>query len=97
MLLSAGHELQAPREQEQHVQFKPLYRYHAIESVILRLTGSGEMAEHERANPHAGYGTYWQAVSPKVIHDAYDPQFAIRQERIPSKAGHSKMWHMGEG
>ena len=177
--------------------FKPLHRDHAIESVILRLTGSGAMTEHERANLHAGYEKYWQAVLPKVIqgqvmeiavgltpmvegkprplaptqyvefmrtgqpawwmevtgpaitigcaqyggwksvsrkayelfasvgktlgdshplaqirsaeltyqdllvwhgdNDAYDPQFAIRQERIPSKAGHSKMWHTGEG
>lgn len=27
----------------------------------------------------------------------YDPKLAIREERIPSKAGKSKMWHIGEG
>ena len=46
--------------------FKPLHQDHAIESVILRLTGSGEMTEHERANLDEGYEKYWKAVLPTV-------------------------------
>ena len=44
--------------------FKPLHQNHAIETVIFRLTGSGEMAEHERANLDEGYNKYWKAVLP---------------------------------
>ena len=46
--------------------FKPLHQDHAIESVILRLTGNGKMMEHERANLDEGYGKYWKAVLPTV-------------------------------
>ena len=46
--------------------FKPLHQDHAIESVFLRLTGSGGMMEHERANLDEGYGKYWKAVLPTV-------------------------------
>ena len=46
--------------------FKPLHRDHAIESVILRLTGSGEMAEHERERLNEGYERHWKAVLPNV-------------------------------
>ena len=46
--------------------FKPLHQDHAIESVILRLTGSGEMAEHERERLNEGYEKYWKAVLPNV-------------------------------
>ena len=46
--------------------FKPLHQDHAIESVILRLTGSGEMTEDERANLDKGYEKYWKAVLPTV-------------------------------
>ena len=46
--------------------FKPLHQDHAIESVILKLTGSGEMTEHERANIDEGYEKYWKAVLPTV-------------------------------
>lgn len=47
--------------------FKPLHHDHAIESVIFRLTGKGEMMEHERINLQKGYQKYWQAVLPKEI------------------------------
>lgn len=47
--------------------FQPLHQDHAIETVILRLTGSGEMTEHERQSLDAGYEKYWKAVLPKVI------------------------------
>ena len=46
--------------------FKPVHQDHAIESVILRLTGGGEMMEHERANLDEGYEKYWKAVLPTV-------------------------------
>ena len=46
--------------------FEPLHRDHAIESVILQLTGSGEMMEHERANLDEGYEKYWKATLPAV-------------------------------
>ncbi len=46
--------------------FAPLHRDHAIETVILRLTGSGEMAEHERPNLDRGYEKYWKVVLPMV-------------------------------
>ena len=46
--------------------FKPLHQDHAIESVILRLTGSGEMTEHERSILDGGYEKYWKAVLPTV-------------------------------
>lgn len=46
--------------------FQPLHRDHAIETVILRLTGSGQMTEHERASLDAGYEKYWKAVLPTV-------------------------------
>ena len=46
--------------------FKPLHQDHAIESVILRLTGSGEMTEHERSILDEGYEKYWKAVLPTV-------------------------------
>ena len=46
--------------------FKPLHQDHAIESVILRLTGSGEMTEHERTSLDEGYEKYWKAVLPTV-------------------------------
>ncbi len=46
--------------------FKPLHPDHTIESVILRLTGSGEMMEHERADLDKGYAKYWKAVLPAV-------------------------------
>lgn len=177
--------------------FKPLHRDHAIETVVLRLTGSGEMTEHERATLDDGYEKYWKPVLPTVSQGhvmeivvgptplvdgrpkplaptqyvefkrtgqaawwmevagptitvgcaqyggwksvsakayelfasvgtvlgkdhplaqvrsaeltyqdlfvwhgpeaAYDPRLAIREERIPSKARNSKVWHMGEG
>ena len=44
--------------------FKPLHQDHAIESVILRLTGSGEMTEQERPRLEEGYEKYWKAVLP---------------------------------
>lgn len=177
--------------------FKPLHRDHAIEAVTLRLTGSGEMTEHERARLDKGYEKHWKAALPTVrrghvteiavgptrlvddrpkplaptqyvefkrtgqaawwmevagptitvgcaqyggwksVSDkayglfagvgtvlgsdhplaqicsaeltyqdlfvwhgpeaTYDPKLVIRKERIPSKAGNSKMWHIGEG
>lgn len=177
--------------------FEPLHRDHSIETVILRLTGSGEMTEQERANLDRGYEKYWKAVLPTVSQaqvmeiavgptplvderlkplaptryiefmrtgkaawwmdiagptitiicaqyggwnsvsrkayelfssvgktlgsahpmaqvcsveltyqdllvwrgadDAYDPKLAIREERIPSQAKRSKIWHIGEG
>ena len=46
--------------------FKPLHQDHAIEAVILQLTGSGEMTEHERANLDGGYERYWKPVLPTV-------------------------------
>ena len=46
--------------------FKPLHQDHAIESVILRLTGSGEMAEHERERLNEGYEKYWKVALPTV-------------------------------
>ena len=46
--------------------FKPLHPNHAIESVILRLTGSGELTEPERAILDGGYEKYWKAVLPSV-------------------------------
>ncbi len=46
--------------------FKPLHPDHAIETMILRLTGSGEMTEHERAILDGGYEKYWKAVLPTV-------------------------------
>ena len=46
--------------------FKPVHQDHAIESVILRLTGSGEMMEHERASLDGGYEKYWKPVLPTV-------------------------------
>ena len=46
--------------------FKPLHQDHAIESVILRLTGSGEMVEHERERLNDGYEKYWKAALPTV-------------------------------
>ena len=46
--------------------FKPLHQDHAIESVVFRLTGSGEMSEHERGSLDEGYRKYWKAVLPKV-------------------------------
>lgn len=46
--------------------FKPLHQDHAIESVTLRLTGSGEMTEHERARLEEGYEKYWKATLPTV-------------------------------
>ena len=46
--------------------FVPLHRDHAIETVILRLTGSGEMAEHERPNLDGGYEKYWKVILPVV-------------------------------
>ena len=177
--------------------FEPLHRDHSIETVILRLTGSGEMTEHERASLDEGYERYWKAVLPMVSQaqaietamgptplvdgrpkplapthyiefmrtgkaawwmeitgptitvgcaqyggwksvsgkayelfaslgktlenthpiaqirsaeltyqdllvwrgadDDYDPKLAIREERIPSQAKRSKIWHLGEG
>ena len=44
--------------------FEPLHRDHSIETVILRLTGSGEMMEHERERLDEGYKKYWKAVLP---------------------------------
>ena len=46
--------------------FKPLHQDHAIESVIFRLTGSGEMSEHERGSLDEGYRKYWKTVLPTV-------------------------------
>ena len=46
--------------------FKPLHPDHAIESVILRLTGSGQMAEQERAILDGGHKKYWKAALPSV-------------------------------
>ena len=46
--------------------FKPLHPDHAIESVILRLTGSGELTEPERAILDGGYEKYWKPVLPSV-------------------------------
>lgn len=46
--------------------FEPLHRDHSIETVILRLTGSGEMTEHERASLDEGYEKYWKAGLPTV-------------------------------
>lgn len=46
--------------------FMPLHQDHAIESVIFRLTGSGEMTEHERPILNEGYEKFWKAVLPKV-------------------------------
>ena len=46
--------------------FKPLHQDHAIESVILRLTGSGELTEPERAILDGGYEKYWKAALPSV-------------------------------
>ena len=46
--------------------FKPLHPDHAIESVILRLTGSGQLTEPERAILDGGYEKYWKAVLPSV-------------------------------
>ena len=46
--------------------FKPLHQDHAIESVIFRLTGSGEMTEHERGSLDEGYQKHWKTVLPKV-------------------------------
>lgn len=46
--------------------FKPLHQDHAIESVIFRLTGSGEMTEHERPILNQGYEKFWKAVLPRV-------------------------------
>lgn len=46
--------------------FEPLHRDHSIDTVILRLTGSGEMTEQERANLDRGYEKYWKAVLPTV-------------------------------
>lgn len=46
--------------------FRPLHQDHAIETVILRLTGSGEMAEHERTTLDEGYQKYWKAVLPTM-------------------------------
>ena len=177
--------------------FKPLHQDNAIESVMLRLTGSGEMAEHERASLNEGYEKHWKAALPTVSQAqvmeiamgpaplvdgkpkplaptqyvefkrtgkaawwmeiagstitigcaqyggwksvsrkacelfaglgktlgnahplaqirsaeltyqdllvwhgdpaAYDPKLAIREERVPLRAGRSKEWHMGEG
>ena len=47
--------------------FKPLHHNHAIESVIFRLTGKGEMMENERTNLQNGYEKYWKAILPKEI------------------------------
>ena len=46
--------------------FKPLHQDHAIESVTFRLTGSGEMAEHERTILDGGHEKYWKPVLPSV-------------------------------
>ena len=46
--------------------FKPLHPDYAIESVILRLTGNGELTEHERAILDGGYEKYRKAVLPTV-------------------------------
>ena len=46
--------------------FRPLHQDHAIESVIFRLTGSGEMTELERGSLDEGYQKYWKTVLPKV-------------------------------
>ena len=46
--------------------FKPLHQDHAVESVIFRLTGSGEMTENERGSLDEGYQKYWRTVLPKV-------------------------------
>ena len=46
--------------------FKSLHQDHAIESVIFRITGSGEMAEHERSILNQGYEKFWKAVLPTV-------------------------------
>lgn len=54
------------RHREQDSMFRPLHQDHAIESVIFRLTGSGEMTEHERGNLDEGYQKYWKPVLPKA-------------------------------
>ena len=46
--------------------FQPLHEDHSVESVIFRLTGSGEMTEHERGHLDAGYQKYWKTVLPRV-------------------------------
>lgn len=46
--------------------FVPLHQDHAIEAVNFRLTGSGEMTEHERPILNEGYERFWKAVLPKV-------------------------------
>lgn len=46
--------------------FKPLHKEHAIESVIFRLMGLGEMTEHERVLLDRGYEDCWKAVLPAV-------------------------------
>lgn len=177
--------------------FRPLHQDHAIESVNFRLTGSGEMGEHERTVLDGGHEKYWKPVLPSVnraqvleiamgptplvdgrpkplaptqyvefmrtgqaawwmeiagttitvgcaqyggwksvsqkayglfdglgktlgnahplaqirsaeltyqdlfiwdgASDAYDPRLAIKKERIPEEARHSKEWHLGQG
>ena len=56
----------AGRTRNESSMFEPLHRDHAIETVILQLTGSGEMMEHERANLDEGYEKYWKATLPAV-------------------------------
>lgn len=54
------------RCRELAIMFKPLHQDHAIESVIFRLTGSGEMMEHERGSLDEGYRKYWKTVLPTM-------------------------------
>ena len=62
--------------------FKPLHTDHAVESVLLRLTGSGELTEHKRAMLDGGYEKYWKAVLPMV-----DQAQMMETVRRPNAAG----------
>ena len=61
---SGGQDAKHPENRS--IMFKPLHQDHAIESVILRLTGSGELTESEREILNEGYEKYWKAVLPTV-------------------------------
>ena len=69
--------------------FKPLHQDHAVENVILLLTGSGGMMEHERAKIDAGYEKYWKAVLPTVNQR---PMMEIAMGPTPLVKGRAKQF-----